>query len=211
MRIDALLAAAIVVAATIAGCSDPTASPEQSSGGEGSTGQDQGVGGDGGDASAAPPSQTEGHDPTVSSTPAPTVEAQAPGSPLVVAGAELASPEGWQVSGVSSDDSSEVVSATSDDGQFIALRSVRTDVTVEEQIAEALEADAEQTVEAAELEVDGETLRGVETALTASGGDAVQLQYFVRRGDSLITIDIVTTAGRVEALASHVEAGLTWG
>lgn len=128
----------------------------------------------------------------------------------MVAGAELAAPADWQVSGVSSDDSSEVVGASSDDGQFISLRSVRTGATVEEQIAEALEADSEQTVAAPELDAGGETLRGVETALTTSGGQAVQFRYFMRRGDSLITIDIVTTGDRREALLEHLRSGLTW-
>src|SRR5699024_3554060 len=113
-------------------------------------------------------------------------------------------------SGVSSDDSSEVVSATSDDGQFVSLRSVRTDATVEEQLAQALEADSEQTAEAPEIEADGVTLRGVETTLRASGGQGVQLQYFARRGDSLITLDVVTTAERNDALLEQISAGMTW-
>lgn len=145
-----------------------------------------------------------------SGSPAPSVAPQEPGSPLAVAGAELAAPEGWQVSGVSSDGTSEVVGATSADGQFISLRSVRTNATVEEQIAEALEADSEQSVEAPEVAADGETLRGVETALTASGGPAVQIRYFVRRGDSLITIDIVTIAEQKDALLEHLRSSLTW-
>lgn len=218
MRNSALLVAGMVAVVAVVGCSDRSVttspSPEQSSVTEGSPeGQDPAASDAGGDADpgAAAPSGTETVAPEeASGSPAPTVAAQEPGSPLLVAGAQLTPPEGWQVSGVSSDDSSEVVSATSDDGQFVSLRSVRTDATVEEQLAQALEADSEQTAEAPEIEADGVTLRGVETTLTASGGQAVQLQYFARHGDSLITLDIVTTAEGKDALLEQISAGLTW-
>lgn len=216
MKNFALLVAGMVAVVAVVGCSDgsvsTSASPQQSSDIETSpTGQSSGpIDGDGGADAGSPPA-AESVDPAeVSGSPAPTVAAQEPGSPLLVAGAELAAPGEWQVSGVSSGDGSEVVNATSDDGQFISLRSVRTDATVEEQIAQALEADAEQTVEAPDVEADGETLRGVETALTASGGEAIQLRYFVRRGDSLITIDIVTTAEQQQALLEQLGSGLMW-
>lgn len=199
MRNYALLVAGVVAVLAIAGCSDESlstgASPEQSS--ESGT--------------SAPPSGPSFADPgEASGTPAPIVEAQAPGAPLIVAGAELAAPEGWQVTGVSSDDTSEVVSAVSDDGQFISLRSVQTQATVEQQIAEGLEVDSEQTVHAPEVPVDGEVLRGTETALTTSGGNAVQLRYFARRSTALITIDIVTSAEGKSALLAHLASGLTW-
>lgn len=202
MRSSALLVAGMVAVVVLAGCSDDTlpstANAEQSSGTETlPAGQESGT-----------PEEVDGE--PAPAAPAPTVLAQAPGSPLLVGGAELAAPAEWQISGVSSDDTSEVVGATSADGQFISLRSVRTDAAVDEQIAAALEADAEQTVEAPEVAVEGETLRGVETALTASGGQAIRLQYFVRRGDSLITIDIVTTAEQQQALLEHLRSGLTW-
>jgi len=218
MRNSALLVAGMVAVVAVVGCSDRSVttspSPEQSSVTEGSPeGQDPAASDSGGDENpgAAAPSGTETVAPEeASGSPAPTVDAQEPGSPLLVSGAQLNPPEGWQVSGVSSDDSSEVVSATSDDGQFVSLRSVRTDATVEEQLAQALEADSEQTAEAPEIEADGVTLRGVETTLRASGGQAVQLQYFARRGDSLITLDIVTTAEGKDALLEQISAGMTW-
>lgn len=201
----------VTLAVVLVGCSGDTvpnsANPEQSSGRESLPGEST----SGEEAGAPSSSSNEIVEPEeATGSPAPTVGPQDQGSPLAVAGAELAAPDGWQVTGVSSDDSSEVVGATSDDGQFISLRSVRTAATVDEQLAEALEADSEQSVAAPELETDGETLRGVATALTASGGQAIQLRYFVRRGDSLITIDIVTTAEQRDALLDHLRAGITW-
>lgn len=209
MRNVALLVAGVVAVVALVGCSDgsvPTSSPDGQYTDNEDLPSEQGSG-----TSADDPADTESADPDEAiGTPAPTVAAQEPGSSLIVAGAELAAPDAWRVSGVSSDDTSDVVDATSDDGQYISLRSVRTDAAVEQQIAEALEADAEQSAAAPEVEADGEVLRGVETALTASGGQAVQLRYFVRRGDSLITIDIVTTVEQQQALLEHVRAGLTW-
>ncbi|MEE1617848.1 hypothetical protein [Brachybacterium sp. J153] len=145
-----------------------------------------------------------------SGSPAPTVEAQAPGSALVVTGVEIAPPEGWQVTGVSADDTSEVVSATSEDGQLLSVRSVRSEITAEEHLAELRAADSDQAADAPELVADGETLQGVETRLATSGGEIVQLQYVTRRGDSLITIDLVTTAEGRDALLDQVASGTTW-
>lgn len=214
MRYRALLVASIVAVFAITGCSEGSVSSPSSTGealpasdGGGSSASDGGGANDATGASEEPVVVDPGEP---SGAPAPTVEAQEPGSPLVVGGVELASPEGWQVSGVSEDSRSEVVSATSEDGQFIALRSVRSEDTVDEQIAYALDADAENATAAEDIEVGGETLRGVETALTASGGEVVQMQYFVRRGDSLVTIDIVTTADQKDALIDHLSSELSW-
>lgn len=162
-------------------------------------------------APAASPSDTVTVPPEeASGSPAPTVAAQEPGAPLAVTGVRLEAPEGWQVTGVSSDSGSEVVSAVSEDGQLISLRSVRTEATVEESIAQARDADAEQAVDAPAIEVGEETLEGVETRLTTSGGDVVQLQYFVRRGESLVTIDVVTTGEQKDSVLEQLTSGLTW-
>lgn len=215
MRNRVLLFAGMLAVLAVTGCSDnnppetPTAehSVEASDGGGGPAASD----GEGAGPNDAAPSGTSTVAPEeASGSSAPTVDAQEPGSPLAVKGIQVKSPEGWNVSGVSSSDDSEVVSAVSDDGQFLSVRSVRSESTVDEQIAQTLEADAEQTTEAPELDADGETLRGVETGLTASGGEAIQLQYFARRGDSLITIDVVTTAEQKDALLEHLSSGLTW-
>lgn len=215
MRYRALLVTSIAAVFAITGCSEgsvssPTSTVEAvpASDGGGSSASDGGGAKDDAEEGSEEPAIVDPGE--ASGSPAPTVEAQEPGSPLVVDGVELAPPEGWQVSGVSEDSESEVVSATSEDGQFIALRSVRSEDTVEEQIAYALDADSENAEEAEDIEVGGETLRGVETALTASGGELVQIQYFARRGDSLVTIDIVTTADQKDALIEHLRAELSW-
>lgn len=218
MKHRALLVTGVLAVIVTAGCSDDNGtSPqvtEQSVTEQSVDASDAGGGpaaSDGGGEDNAAPSGTVTVSPEeASGTPAPTVEAQEPGTPLAVAGAQLEPPEGWQVSGVSSVEGSETVSAVSEDGQFVSLRSVRTDATVDEQVSQALEADAEQTAEAPEIEADGKSLRGVQTTLTAGGGEAVQLQYFVRQGDSLVTLDVVTTPENRDALLEQLSSGLTW-
>src|SRR5699024_5478753 len=110
MRNSALLVAGMVAVVAVVGCSDrsvttpPSAEQstvtEESPGGEGPAASDAGGEDDPG---ADAPSGTETVAPEeASGSPAPTVAAQEPGSPLLVSGAQLNPPEGWQVSGVSS-------------------------------------------------------------------------------------------------------------